>query len=679
MGFSTAPLGTVLENSIPRPTNSPTNQSFTVTPGDAAENTVSDNDAPNRGARQYSVSGLTDTQTYDIQLYPAGNVTVSDTEQVSFADNNENSGAGDGEADLDTVNAFIEVVNGAGTTGTPRNVEVNPVNGTITFTIDSTQPGSVVPVVFVDTENDGTLELDANNEPTEDFGIGGEKTWIPEEAAAGALGADDQVIQSVDKVANRFITGQATYFYDSNDTFFVVAGETATTAATTATCDDPENQRTLAQFEAELSVADQLDESSIYQSNEELSSVFCLEDLAPTQPGLTLSQVDDDSIKLTVTHDATADEIQVFRALDADNNAGNDDCSTTAASAYSQVATVTPDSDGTTEYTDTGLEPAEEYCYYVTITDGGETSAQSAARDEATLAAGATAEPESTDARVITDATFQDELSDGDVWRVVFSRTMEPLVDGDTIRVQDPEGELANIQCDTGAVDGNQDANCEFNQSPVVIGTTTHDTRTVLTVTFNTTTYSAASVQPDNTITGANGALDYPLVITNQSGFAATVGSSSVAWTPTDDPDRTIDKEAGTQTVQQVSPYINSGAITTDGSDGGALWNEMGDQLTLTWSEATTFEGTSAASITEAELEAILGGDVVTYGTATVALSSGNGTVTWVLTIGTATMTNGGATGETVDGSANANAQDLDGNNQVANPNANPTITDGTP
>jgi hypothetical protein len=53
------------------PRNSPTNQTFAVTPDEAAENeesTASGTTTANRGARQHSVSGLDDATEYDIQL-----------------------------------------------------------------------------------------------------------------------------------------------------------------------------------------------------------------------------------------------------------------------------------------------------------------------------------------------------------------------------------------------------------------------------------------------------------------------------------------------------------------------------------------------------------------------------------------------------------------------------------
>lgn len=186
------------------------NQDFTVTPAEAATNMVSEGTTTNanRGLRQYSVSGLDNTKTYEVVLFDADDVTVDQNGVVTFNDDDENVGAGNDQADytVDSAGGVIEVVNGAANPQDPdtNRVAVSPVNGVISFSVDSTTADSIVPVVFLDAEATGGRQLDlgANNQPTEEFGIGGRKTWVPAEAGIGAIGTTgnvtgDEEIESV--------------------------------------------------------------------------------------------------------------------------------------------------------------------------------------------------------------------------------------------------------------------------------------------------------------------------------------------------------------------------------------------------------------------------------------------------------------------------------------------------
>ena len=77
--------------------------------------------------------------------------------------------------------------------------DVRPVNGAITFVIDSDAADQVRPVIFLDADNgsaeavEGTatvdLDLDANNLPlvAEAFGIGGQKNFVAPAATAGPI------------------------------------------------------------------------------------------------------------------------------------------------------------------------------------------------------------------------------------------------------------------------------------------------------------------------------------------------------------------------------------------------------------------------------------------------------------------------------------------------------------
>src|SRR3546814_7657264 len=92
-----------------------------------------------------------------------------------------------------TATAVIETVGGADVVDAAIQNNVTPVGGQVTFTVDSTGPEAVYPVVFVDANNNNQLDLvvpaaaNANPKaPSEVFGVGGLTVWVPEAAAIGA-------------------------------------------------------------------------------------------------------------------------------------------------------------------------------------------------------------------------------------------------------------------------------------------------------------------------------------------------------------------------------------------------------------------------------------------------------------------------------------------------------------
>lgn len=545
-----------------------------MTPDDAATNTVSSGPTTNEGARQYSVSGLSDTQTYDIRLFPTENVTVSDTGQVSFADA-ENNNAGDGEADTGTVVADIEVVNGVSTGVAPdEHVEASPSNGTITFTVDSQAQESVIPVVFLETENDGTLELDANNRPTENFGIGGSKKWIPEEASAG----DFQVnVTETNKTADWFVgeaddtadgdddtpdpTNDGTFFYDSNDTF-LVDGAPAT----------------MATFEANLSTGDGV--FGTYADDPALQSTFRLNDRSPGAPENLAASADSDS-QVTLTWDNPTGE-----SPDSFNIYRNDEtCADTSASELTQVGTVA--GSAANEFEDTGLTAETDYCYSVTsVTDGDESTkdtsdddATDAAEDVQTLAAGATAAPQSNDAAVTDDNGFSGEVDATDEWQIGFSRPMDAIDNTDTMRVQDADGESQDITCD------GTEATCSLNTVAMTFQGDTYEPGELLTVTIGAAYSNANIVDRDGNDTNNNGVLDYPLTITNASGFTSDGGTRT--WTPADDPDNTLET-GGTPAVDNISPEAID--ADTNVADAGVFGDAAGDTVSIDYDEPVTVQ-----------------------------------------------------------------------------------------
>lgn len=435
-----------------------TNQDYTVGDGTAATNTVSSSGTDSSGARQYSVSGLDATKSYDVALFPAENVKTDANGVVSFDPNTQVA---------DNSGVSIEVVNGVANvaaaetapgvyTGDAHVNNVGANNGTINFTIDSVVQDSVVPVVFLDADNDNTVDLDANKQPTEEFGVGGKKTWNPAAATTGELGAVDEVITSVDKAANTIVTTRATYKYDENDTFYVVTGEAATAddaatpatnEAVTADCDNPANQATFAEFEAQLSKNDQLDESTFYQANSALPSTFCLEDQAPSAPSAstTAALTKDTTVAFTVTGITAGDTVTVY--------GGPDDNDAFSKSEDVQRGQTTTDQDPDTagfQVIATGLTPSTAYDFFVTRTVDGEESAPSTKVDVTT---DAPADPAIiTNAELVTDGPIVDRVGTTDEWLLAFDQDLTAgSVANAEIDLTDPDGDTIRVKCAAAA------------------------------------------------------------------------------------------------------------------------------------------------------------------------------------------------------------------------------------
>ena len=578
-----------------QPLRTTVNQAFTATPDDAAVNTVSAaSPNENRGSRQYTVN-VGDATQVDIQLFEAAFVTTDDDGNVSFRDTDSNN-----VADAGAPAGSIAVVNGAGTSGTRVN-NVTPINGQVTFTINSTTAGSVIPVVYADTDGDNALDLvvasptNANpKQPSEDFGVGGQKTWVPEEAATGALAADEDVT-SVNKDQDFIVANGKTYNYDANDVFQIATANAAAGADEASTC----TNTTLSNFEAQLSTGDQLDRSTNYTREEAASSTFCLEDVSPGAPQtVTATAQDSDTIRVAWTAPTTGapDNYRVYRLQTAAA------CPTTLAS-YTLVTTVS----GTTlQYDDNGLAANTRYCYVVTAVQNGDESAIGGPANATTSEAGTTVQPQSTDAYVATDTNFPGVVSATDEWRIVFDKVMQTPDVTDTIVVQDAQGDRLDVICD-GVI-----ATCRLNTAAVTVDGTSYPAGRVLTVVIE----GAGIIAADSTPSGSmNDQLEYPVTVVTQNGIVDLAGN---AWTPADDPDRVIDQEAGKAETGTFAADATAPTLASTTGSGTALtttWNEAVDGI-----DATDFVVYSDAACTT----------VVATGT---AFTSDNGDPTLVTTL----------------------------------------------
>lgn len=95
---------------------------------------------------------------------------------------------------------------------------VAPAAGEVAFTVDSTNANTVVvPVVLADADDNNQLNLNADDEPAEDFGIGGAKHWVPEEADLGTT--TDRVAIAL-QARNQYTTPNDLFNYTlGTDTF----------------------------------------------------------------------------------------------------------------------------------------------------------------------------------------------------------------------------------------------------------------------------------------------------------------------------------------------------------------------------------------------------------------------------------------------------------------------------
>lgn len=483
-----------------------TNQDFTVNPQEAATLTVAASEPDSTDDRTYTVSGLDDATTYTVALFDADNVTVDANGVVTFADTDNNDLA-DGVGD-DSI-AEITRTNSQTLTSAAGTATINPVNGTLNFTIDGVARGTVVPVLFVDANSDGQVNLDENNQPTEQFGVGGETTYLATPAVSGTY--TNGTVNSVDKAANTFVattgTGTFTFAYDSNDSYTIGGVSVGMTA-----------------FEAALSTGDTI--TTTYTTDTEGVSTFALLDVAPPAPESvqavpgTGQTSNDITVTVTIPTGADYDSVVIQRAPVTGGTPGT----------WATIAQPTTDADATADgfqYVDNDV-PAGTYLYRAALVKDGDQGDFSNAVEaiSTTPAAPDTTAPTSVDAFVGTNAGSAFLLDVGDTFVVVFSEAVAPPTAGDTIRLTDEDGTVVDL------VAGTPDGNFVLNTGPVTIGTTVYPAGRVLTVTRSDADVTLAA--------GTLAGLSIPATITAQSG---TVDLAGNAWNLSGSADRTVDSE----------------------------------------------------------------------------------------------------------------------------------------
>ncbi|MGN6686470.1 MAG: cell wall-binding repeat-containing protein [Actinomycetales bacterium] len=522
------------------------NQAFSVAPSTSAtlaassayqdDSSTSANEAS--GARSFTVSGLDDTKSYTVALFPASYVSVDAGGLVTFRDTEGTTTTSDdnGVADYAApTSARITSVNNQ-TVATPnvKGIETaTPVGGKLLFTINAIAADDVVPVVFTNVRG-GTstnaatgepgLDLNADNSPSEPFALGGETSWT----AAAASDSDTTsaaAITAVDKGANTFTTttvaGPAkTFTYDDNDTLSVNGKRVL-----------------LSDFEKALTRGDAVTVSTYY-TTPGLPSEIKLTDDAPDAPAVTTDLgTGTHTNRVTVhvnpaTPTGVSESDYTYVIQRAPYSAGN-----AVDSDYSTIATITAAQDADTstsdviDYVDDNLK-AGTYTYRAAVVLDGEQSDFSTgavtSQETAVAPNTDTVAPTSVDARVTSAILPGDAAASGNVWKVVFSEDIQAPADGSKIRVKDADGTIVDVVCGTGT------ATCTVNAAPETVGSTEYAANRVLTVTLAAT--PAVAGGNDGTVTGAQ----YPLTVIGQLGVTDTAGNP---WNVTSSVDNVIDAE----------------------------------------------------------------------------------------------------------------------------------------
>ena len=579
----TAAVSTAVENAaVAAAQTVTTNQTFTVTPAEAASLGFQDENGttPTADDRTYTVTGLDNTKTYDIALFLAANVTNTNG-TISFKDTDATPNVADGSGD--TTVASITNVNNAAVSPAGSANNVIPVNGAITFTLDATAVGSVIPVVFLDTgATANQLDLASTDQPSEAFGIGGALTVTAPAATSSADGTDGRVV-ALDKTANTiniFDTSTATagnyaasdadvvYTYDDNDSF-AVEGVPAT----------------VAEFEAQLSRGDGLTVGA-YSTTPSLVSVFDINDDSPNAPTVTAvvgTGANTNDITVTIAgnnipNEALYDTFTVQRTLSS------------APTAWATIATVAGSADADTvaaqfQYDDNDVAVGS-YLYRALGTIDGDSSANSTATGAvvSTAPPADTAAPLAIDTISTSNAGLAGDLGAGDVFKVVYGENIAAPSGTTTFRLTDGDGTPTQADLVNGS-----NATFTVNAAAETVNGISRAANRVLTVTL--------TGAPTTVVAGSSLGVQLPATITAAGGITDTAGN---IWTPA----------GGSQDV-----IINALGLDTQN-------NSLDTTVAIvTATDPSTGDTTVVFTANEA----------LTAGSATVADFSGTGTVTSVV------------------------------------------------
>jgi hypothetical protein len=253
----------------------PSNQTYTVTPATPQTPTISTVALPTQGNVSYTATGM-GTTPVDIELFNTANETVANN-QTTFQGTTTANNAAPSAGQIIVVNGTIQTTPGFLVSN------VTPVNGQVTFTVNSAVIGAAVPVVFAKNAGNDSLLINASGAPTQNFGVGGTVTWSAAAAANGTYTGPITVL-GVNPTANTFQAsvgggpngaGNFTFNYNTPGSTY---GYNATGSPF------PINE---AQFASYISAGDTLNAPLLYNSAGPTNTFTMLKDVPATPGSLT--------------------------------------------------------------------------------------------------------------------------------------------------------------------------------------------------------------------------------------------------------------------------------------------------------------------------------------------------------------------------------------------------------
>lgn len=403
------------------------------------------------GTQDITFTGL-GTAPVDVALVPCYDDEIQDNSGFfTFLDQDEDNlfdtVSGSGETRMG--NAELISVNSEPVGSTTFDDNAAPVAGAISVRVRSTDVDCVRILVWTDADDDDALDLDAANQPTEDFGISGMLTWHNGEAPAGTDPHD--YIVFIDKTAGFFILEDGfLYNYDAADIFGI---------------DDvaPEDQITFAEFELAANnnrFNDEIDMQSVtgysptgqnrYALDHEVSNIPT--GLAAGTSGDLDGDADDSDTPFTWVAPNPLNGLIEDYTVDIYVDAAQTDCDSGAP-----VTSWTSDVGATTVTAEDLGDGAFCAVVYATTFDGNDSYDSEPVR----FVVDTGQAPIITSATLTTDAVTEGEADTGDVWTLAFNEEMDPLtVPGATFTLTDADGDSILVECKAPAADTVTDAGC---------------------------------------------------------------------------------------------------------------------------------------------------------------------------------------------------------------------------
>lgn len=419
-----------------------TSQVYAMTPSAPITKSVSAN-GDHAGVVTYTTTGL-GTTPVDIALIKPSDIPTNGSGGTTFL-----AGHTAGQAALTPSDVgSIVSVNGTANTGTTA-TNVQPANGQITFSVDSSDAGTAVPVVFSNADNDNALDLGgtasgAYGAPNEAFGVGGTVTWTAPTVATGSY--TGETVSAVDATAKTFQAGGGTPA--GPFTFsYGVAGSTYNYAA----AGNGSTSLTLDQFESYLSAGDTVD-VDYHAAGPSTFTITADQPAAPTDVSAATTKASssstmDDAVQVSWSAVSNPD-VTGYRILRA----------TVTNGTVGTFAALTSVGSAATSYVDTTVTAGGSYQYEVkAVAPNSLASDASPPTATVTLPQTPGAVPGAAPINVAdltTDAPSPAIVDEGDVWTLVFNEPVRATGKVDVaFTLKDADGTVTTVSVPPADVD----------------------------------------------------------------------------------------------------------------------------------------------------------------------------------------------------------------------------------